>query len=77
VLRLDRREIVASRDNAPIQNQEIVFTRVEDHVLAAGTNTVSREGNEEIDCQMARDASSHEVGRNCCLKRGRGGFNLL
>src|SRR4029077_19333841 len=70
VLGFDRRQIVAGRDDATVENDEIVFAGIKHYVLATSANAIAGEGDKKIDRDMVGDASFHKVGRNCCLKGG-------
>ena len=68
VLGFDRRQIVAGRDDATVENDEIVLAGTKHYVLATSANAVAGESDKEIDRDMAGDASFHKKwGRNCYL----------
>ncbi len=71
VLGFDRREVIARRNDAAIQDEEVILAAIEHYVLATGADAVAGERNQNVDCQMSGDASFHELGRNCCLVWGR------
>src|SRR5438034_11685579 len=71
VLGFDRRQIVASRDDATVEDEEIVLTRIKHYILATSANAVAGQGNKKINCHMVGDASFHENGTKLLPLRGR------
>jgi hypothetical protein len=67
MLGLDGGEVIAGRDDAAIEDKEVVLGRIEDHVLATGADAITSERDQNVDCYVAGDASFHGMGRNCCL----------
>jgi len=68
VLGFDRRQIVAGRDDATVENDEIVCAGTKHYVLATSANAVAGQGDKKIDRDMAGDASFHKKwGRHCYL----------
>ena len=72
VLGFDRRQIVASRDDATVEDEEIVRTRIKHYILATSANAVAGEGDKKINCHMAGDASFHGSGTKLLPLRGGG-----
>src|SRR5438445_2912889 len=62
VLGFDRRQIVAGRDDATVENDEIVLAGTKHYVLATSANAIAGEGDKKIDRDMAGDASFHKSG---------------
>ena len=67
VLRFDRCQVVACGNDAAVKDQKIILAGIKYYALATGTDAVTAEGNQKINCHMAGDASFHGMGRNCCL----------
>ena len=71
VLGFDRGQIVASRDDAIVEDEEIVLTLIKHYVLATSADAVPGEGNKKINCHMAGEASFHESGDETAAFEGR------
>jgi len=72
VLGFDRCEIVASRDDAIVDHDEIVLTLIKHYILATSANAIAGEGDKKINCHMAADASFHGSGTKLLPLRGGG-----
>ena len=72
VLGFDRCQVVASRDDAIVEDEEIVLTRIKYYILATSANAVADEGDKNINCHMASDASFHGSGTKLLPLRGGG-----
>ena len=59
VLSFDGCQVVACGNDAAVKDHQILLAGIEDYVLATGTDAVSGQGNENINCHMAADASFH------------------
>src|SRR6185312_6749996 len=66
VLSFDGRQVIARGNDAAIKDHKVILAGIKDYVLATGTDTITGEGNQNINCHMAADASFHGMGRNCC-----------
>src|SRR5438445_3483373 len=62
VLGFDRRQIVASRDHATVEDEKIVLSRIKHYALATSADSIAGESDKKIDCHMAGDASFHGSG---------------
>src|SRR5207249_4576448 len=71
VLGFDCCQIVASRDDTTVEDEEIVLTRIKRHILATSTNAIAAEGDKKINCHMAGDARFHGSGTTLLPLRGQ------
>ena len=69
MLSFDSGQIVARGNDTAVKDHQVILAGIKDYVLATGADTITGEGNQNINCHMAGDASLHGMGRNCCLKK--------
>jgi hypothetical protein len=75
VLSFDGCQVVACGNDTAIEDQEVILAGIKYYVLATGADSITDDGDQNIDCHMAGDASFHGMGRNSCLKEG--GYGLI
>ena len=71
MLGFDRRQIVSGRDDATVENDEIVLAGIKCYVLATSANAIGGEGDKKIDRDMAGDAGFHKCGTKLLPFSGR------
>jgi hypothetical protein len=71
-----RRQIVAGRDDATVENDEIVLSGIKHYVLTTGADAIAGEGDKKIDRDMAGDASFHKSGTKLLPLTGRLAISL-
>src|SRR5438132_11443455 len=76
VLGFDRRQIVAGRDDATVENDEIVLAGIKHYVLATSADAIAGERYKKIDRGMAGDASFHKSGTKLLPLRGAVAISL-
>ena len=76
VLGFDRGQIVAGRDDATVENDQIVLAGIKRYVLAASANAVAGKGDKKIDRDMAGDASFNKGGTKLLSSKGAVAFKL-
>ena len=76
MLGFDRRQIVAGRDDATVEDDEFVLAGIKHYVLATSANAIPGEGDKKIDCDMVGDASFHKSGTKLLPLSGRLLFSL-
>jgi hypothetical protein len=72
VLSFDGCQVVACGNDTAVKDHKVILAGTKHDVLATRADAITGEGNENINCHMAGDASFHGMGRNCCLKGGYG-----